>query len=453
MDEQISSRYGAKKWLAAILIGLAGQLAWAIENQYINLWVYSQTGDSTYIHWMTVASSIIATLTTFFMGALSDRLGKRKIFISGGYIIWGVTVFMFGLMSYGNMKFLFPAANTLFLVGLMNTIVDSVMTFFGSTANDACFNAYITDTTNTHNRPKVESVLSVLPLFGTALMLGAGMVFGIPGEAGVSAQEIATPWLYFFLSMGVFVTLIGVVSIFLLPKDELEPNKEPYLQNLIYGFRPSVIKKNPLFYIALLAFMFFNIACDSWMPYYLVYFQTGLELDGGAFYLAMALILLISSAVTVVLGFFMDRIGKLRIAIPALLVLAIGSLMLFLLKIYPLVILSATLMMSGYLLGTAVLGAQIRDETPKEGVGLFQGVRMVGAVLIPMTVGSTLSQWSFQTSALNEYGEMAKVPDRNMFLVTMGAALLAILPTIWLIIKDKKRKKAVENIDKEEPKQ
>ena len=453
MDEQTSSRYGAKKWLAAILIGLAGQLAWAIENQYINLWVYSQTGDSTYIHWMTVASSVIATLTTFFMGALSDRLGKRKIFISGGYIIWGVTVFMFGLMSYGNMKFLFPAANTLFLVGLMNTIVDSVMTFFGSTANDACFNAYITDTTNTHNRPKVESVLSVLPLFGTALMLGAGMAFGIPGKAGVSAEEIATPWFYFFLSMGVFVTIIGVISIFLLPKDELEPNKEPYFQNLIYGFRPSVIKKNPLFYIALLAFMFFNIACDSWMPYYLVYFQTGLELDGGAFYLAMALILLISSAVTVVLGFFMDRIGKLRIAIPALLVLAIGSLMLFLLKIYPLVILSATLMMSGYLLGTAVLGAQIRDETPKEGVGLFQGVRMVGAVLIPMTVGSTLSQWSFQTSALNEYGEMAKVPDRNMFLVTMGAALLAILPTIWLIIKDKKRKKAVENIDKEEPKQ
>ena len=96
MDEENSARFGAKKWLAAILIGLAGQLAWAIENQYINLWVYSQTGDSTYIHWMTVASSVIATLTTFFMGALSDRLGKRKIFISGGYVIWGVTVFLFG---------------------------------------------------------------------------------------------------------------------------------------------------------------------------------------------------------------------------------------------------------------------------------------------------------------------------------------------------------------------
>ena len=450
MDEQNKHHFGAKAWLSAILIGLAGQVAWAIENQYINLWVYSQTGDSTYIHWMTVASSIVATVTTFFMGALSDRLGKRKIFIAGGYCVWGVTVFAFGLMSYGNMKSLFPLANTLFLVGLMNTIVDSVMTFFGSTANDACFNAHITDTTDTHIRPKVESVLSVLPLFGTTLMLGVGMIFGVPGEAGAKAEDVALPWLYFFLVTGVFVTIIGVLSFFLLPKDKIEPNKEPYFKNLIYGFRPSIVKKNPLFYIALLAFMFFNIACDSWMPYYLVYFQEGLSLDGLEFYLAMGIILLVSSIGTVVLGLFMDRIGKLRIAIPALITLALGSFALFLLKDYALVIVSATLMMSGYLIGTAVLGAQIRDETPKEGVGLFQGVRMVGAVLIPMTIGSTLSQWSFQTSALNEYGELAKVPDRNMFLVTMGAALLAIIPTIWLIIKDKKRKKEAETIAKAE---
>ena len=38
------------------------------------------------------------------------------------------------------------------------------MTFFGSTANDGAFNAFVTDGTNNNNRARVESVLAVLPL-------------------------------------------------------------------------------------------------------------------------------------------------------------------------------------------------------------------------------------------------------------------------------------------------
>ena len=34
-----NKKLGAKLWIAIILIGIAGQLSWAIENQYINLWV------------------------------------------------------------------------------------------------------------------------------------------------------------------------------------------------------------------------------------------------------------------------------------------------------------------------------------------------------------------------------------------------------------------------------
>ena len=75
-------RLGAKKWFAFVLVGLIGQLAWAIENNYINLWVFSQSGKAEYINWMTVGSAIVATITTFLMGALSDKLGKRKIFIN-----------------------------------------------------------------------------------------------------------------------------------------------------------------------------------------------------------------------------------------------------------------------------------------------------------------------------------------------------------------------------------
>lgn len=101
--ENEKKRLGVREWIAIILIGFAGQLAWAIENNYINMWVYSQTGNSEYITWMTMASAVAAAITTFFMGALSDRLGSRKYFIAGGYTIWGVSVFAFSLISRHNM--------------------------------------------------------------------------------------------------------------------------------------------------------------------------------------------------------------------------------------------------------------------------------------------------------------------------------------------------------------
>ncbi|MDY6071191.1 MAG: MFS transporter, partial [Bacilli bacterium] len=236
------NKLGARFWISVLLVGVIGQLAWAIENNYINLWVYSQTGNADAITWMTISSSIAATLTTFFIGLLSDRLGKRKLFINVGYIIWGLSVFSFGLFSYHNMlEITKDQASAILLVGIFMTVMDNVMTFFGSSSNDAAFNAWLTEHTDSSNRGKVESVVSILPLLANVMMMGIGLPLHIGsstngddylngliqiGTYKDSQEALAHGWFLYFLICGVIVAIIGVISIFLLPKDNCVPNRE-----------------------------------------------------------------------------------------------------------------------------------------------------------------------------------------------------------------------------------
>ena len=131
------------------------------------------------------------------MGALSDRLGKRKVFISFGYILWGISIILFAFLD-PNSNITFVANSTL-LSGTMIIVMDCVMTFFGSTANDAAFNAFVTDNTNTENRGKVESVLSILPLISMiAVVLAGGMLVD---------DKTNTHWDIFFYIFGGLRTL------------------------------------------------------------------------------------------------------------------------------------------------------------------------------------------------------------------------------------------------------
>ncbi len=449
---------GWKKWLVIVLVGLAGQFAWAIENNQINLWVYSQTQNSNYITWMTTISAVAATLTTFFMGVLSDRLGKRKIFIAGGYVLWGLSVGAFGLASYSNMEVLYGAASASLAVGISMALLDTVMTFFGSTGNDACFNALVTDMTSPSNRGKVESILAVLPLVANVAMLFAQMAFNananIDPDLSIAenAAKAAPGWQLFFLVFGILVIIVGVVSFFLIDDSSLEPRKEGnYWANLVHGFRPSVVKKNGRLYLALLTFMAFNAAVDSFLPYYMVYFQNPVELGGlgysgdniGMFYLAFAIILVLAAAAAILTGFYMEKIKKHNLIFPAIGLGALGSLLLYFAVEPAFVIVSATLLMSGYLIGTSSLGAIVRDLTPKGEVGLFQGVRMVFAVMLPMIIGSNVSQLFFNlTGEIYVSGstfEEVYAPTAVMFLVALAFMLLAAVPGTFLFLKERKK--------------
>ena len=143
----MESKLSIRHWLTFIIAGLVGQFAWTIENMYLNRYVFYATSNYNFIAPMVAISAVASTLTTLLMGALSDRYGKRKFFISVGYFLWGISIIAF---SFFNPKFI----SNITFIGVMIVVLDCVMTFFGSTANDAAFNAYVTDVTNTKNRGK-----------------------------------------------------------------------------------------------------------------------------------------------------------------------------------------------------------------------------------------------------------------------------------------------------------
>ena len=56
-----------KFWTALVLFGLIGQVAWVVENMYLNVFIYKMFhASAANISMMVSASSVAATLTTIY---------------------------------------------------------------------------------------------------------------------------------------------------------------------------------------------------------------------------------------------------------------------------------------------------------------------------------------------------------------------------------------------------
>lgn len=422
-------RLGKRKWATIVLVGLVGQFAWTIENMYFNVYLYNTIStDPDYIAAMVGWSAAAATLTALLMGALSDRVGKRRIFIAGGYILWGASTAAFGLVTVENAAKLFPAASAVSAAAVMIVVLDCVMTFFGSTANDAAFNAWLTDATDESNRGRAESVIATLPLISMLVIFGA--------FDGLTQQG---RWSEFFLIFGVLVSATGVVSLFLV-KDEpgLQPRRDRYYANLVYGLRPSVIAKNPLLYLALLAFAVFSVAVQVFFPYLIIYIQSFLGITDYA--IVLGVVLIVASLVSVLSGKLIDRMGKLRFTIPAAAVMFAGLVAMYFARGQVAVIIAGCVMMSGYMLVTASLSGKVRDLTPPDKAGHFQGIRMLFAVLLPMVIGPAIGSAVIKGGDLTyvELGVVKTVPTPAIFLAAAVVLLLTLIPVFILKRRESK---------------
>ena len=424
-----------KFYLALVIFSLVGQVAWVMENMYFNVFIYKMFNASAEaISTMVSASAIAATVTTLLVGAFSDKIGKRKLFICGGYLCWGVSILSFALIRIDVINALFPAAASAASVGVTLVILlDCVMTFFGSSANDACFNAWVTDSTDETNRGAVEGINSMMPLLAILVVFGGFMGVDLNQQSG---------WTLVFLVVGAVVFLMGLLGFFLIEEKKLDTRgNERYFANLIYGFRPGVIRENKALYITLLAYAVFGIAINIFMPYLILYYTVSLGMDNYVLLFAPAIIL--AAAFTFFYGKVYDKKGFRVSVLPPLGLLMGGFLVLFFCKNTALVFAGTLIMLCGYLSGMAVFGAMLRDRTPEKKAGMFQGQRIIGQVLIPGVIGPAIGAWVLRNAdtIVNDDGTTSFVPNENIFLAAFVVAICifaVLLPLFGLLKKEKK---------------
>ena len=443
-----------KNWFIIILFCFMGGIAWNTENMYFNTFItneiYADVSQSailgsmeavTAVSRMVALSAIAAVLTTFVMGALSDKLKNRKMFISVGYILWGIVTAMFGFITKENVANLFNLTDEAKILGCtvwFVILMDIVMTFMGSTSNDAAFQAWVTDVTVPRQRPAVETVLSVVGTISSFAVTGVGSF----AQAGTISYKL------FFGLLGLVVTLCGVAGLFLIkdpPRTAQIKTSSNYWADLIYGFRPSVIKENSRLYLSLVAFCFAIIAFQVFYPYLLTYVQYVVIPDNGGVENILKAPVIITAAIVV--GIVLALIvAMLKLStkkkgiclVTGVIVLTLGFLLLSTSTNIYIILISIVPVVLGNALVNILFGATIKDFIPEGKAGLFQGIRMIFAVMLPMIIGPYIGETACKYAArtiINEANAEVIVPAKDMFLWAGIVTVLALIPLYFLLKK------------------
>jgi len=449
----IKEKLSKKSWFTICLFSFMGGIAWNIENMYFNTFLYGSVyanaseaamagsmAPTTAISRMVALSAIAAVLTTFIMGTLSDKMKNRKFFISVGYILWGIVTALFGFITTDNVAGvlgLTDEALTLTTTVWVVIAMDIIMTFMGSTSNDAAFNAWLTDITTPKIRPTIETALTFVGFLSVGAVMGVGSL----------AQSGAVSYKAFFGVLGLIVTACGVAGLFLIKNPEYKAKENEasssYWADLFYGFRPSVIKNNARLYLALFAIGFSSIAYQVFFPYLLVYLQYVVIPDNGDNLITTSVIITAALVIVALIAGFVILLkvsakNKAFGLVPCTVLMTAGLLLLSTSTNIHIILIGVVPTLVGNLVMGIQLNAAIKDFIPEGKAGLFQGIRMIFTVLLPMVIGPALGDLACRNSAItypNEYGVETIVPSSSMFLYAAIVSVFVVIPLIFLIKK------------------
>lgn len=422
----------ARTWIVMLALALTGQIAWAVENSWFNTFVYDTiTPDPRPVAWMVAASAITATLTTLVMGTLSDRTrsrwGKRRPYILLGYIFWGLSTILFPTVAY---------IKTTSIAVIMVVVADSLMTFFGSTANDAAFNAWTVDVATPQTRGRVEGVLNLSVFLAQIVaMVAAGILIDALG------------YFVFFYALGGIVILVGLVGGLLL-KDQAEiavaqVDRPSFFQEFKELFSLQTLKENKTLFILLIFIMIASIGMQVSFPYMIVYLENYVGVTKSEFSIIGGAVMLGSAILAIPFGILADRWRKQPMIAIAIILSSIGGILLSLVRTLPLLALTGLIWQAFSVASGIASVAWLKDLLPEESRGKFLGIRMIFWIAIPMVVGPAIGSWLIRNygiaTTLN--GQAGFIPVPIIFQVGSLISLLALIPLFFI----RKSERAVDD--------
>jgi MFS family permease len=419
-------RITARTWIVMTALALTGQIAWAVENSWFNTFVYDMlTPDPRPVAWMTAASAITATLTTLLMGTLSDRTrsrwGRRRPFILIGYILWGISTILFPTVTY---------IETSSIAIVMVVVMDSIMTFFGSTANDAAFNAWTADVATSDTRGRVEGVLNLSVFLAQIVaMVAAGMLIDSLG------------YFIFFQLLGIIVSVTGLIAGSLL-RDAKAPTEKParsFWAEFGDLFNLDTLRNNRQLFILMLFIMTISIGMQVSFPYLIVYLENFIGVSKSEFSIIGGAVMVGSAVLAIPFGILADRWNKRTMIAIAVVMSSLGGILISLVRTLPLLALTGLVWQAFSVAAGIASVAWLKDLLPEESRGKFLGIRMIFWIAIPMVIGPWIGSTLIQTygipTTLN--GQAGFIPVPIIFQVGSAIALLSLIPLAF--INDKKR--------------
>lgn len=414
-------KIGGRNISVIFILGIAGQIAWAVENSWFNTFVYDEmTTDPAPIAWMVAVSAVTATLTTIFMGTLSDQTylkwGRRKPYLVLGYILWGVITALFPLVSW---------IKNAGIAIVMVIIMDAVMTFFGSTANDAAYSAWITDISHSSNRNRIQSFNSITALIANLIALGAAGI--IIGEFG---------YFIFFYGLGGIVSICGILSHFFVREKPVLPEERPepgtYWKRIAGIFSPGLFKENRILYILFFQMALSGIASQISGPYTFIYIEHYLGFGKEEIGLIGAVVILLSTLFLVLVGAISHRFNRKSVMVVSAILNCGFTIGISFMRDMWLLTFMYTISMALGMASSVVHAAWLQDKYPEGDVGRFQGIRMIFFVLIPMVIGPSIGSAVIKRFGSNVPGIDGYVPTPEIFIVSALASLLALIPLIFI---------------------